>query len=56
MYLLHVPQHILPAVKDSSTLLRIQLVDEVGGVVFVRVLVPSNKTRLGQCFFYLLCS
>lgn len=43
VYLLHVSQHILPAVKHSSTLLRIQLVDEVSSVVFTGVLVPKGK-------------
>lgn len=43
MYLLHVSQHILPAVKHSFTLLRIQLVDEVSSVVFVGVLVPKGR-------------
>lgn len=42
MYLLHVSQHILPAVKHSSSLLRIQLVDKVSSVVFIRVLVPNR--------------
>lgn len=43
MYLLHVSQHILPAVKHSFTLLRIQLVDKVSSVVFIGVLVPKGR-------------
>lgn len=48
MHLLHVSQHILPAVKHSSALLRIQLVDKVSSVVFTRVLVPSGKIDLAN--------
>lgn len=43
VYLLHVSQHVLPAVKHPSALLRIQLVDEVSSVVYVGVLVPKGK-------------
>lgn len=41
-YLLHVSQHILPAVKHSLSFFRVQLVDEVGSVVFITVLIPKN--------------
>lgn len=43
VYLLHVSQHILPAVKHSFTLLCIQLVDKVSSVVFIGVLVPKER-------------
>lgn len=41
-YLLHVSQHILPAVKHPPPFFRVQLVDKVCGVVFIRVLIPTN--------------
>lgn len=41
-YLLHVSQHVLPAVEHSSAFFRVQLVDEVRGVVHVGVLVPKR--------------
>ena len=41
-YLLHVTQHILPAVKHSPPFFRVQLVDEVCRVVLVTVLIPTN--------------
>lgn len=41
LYLLHVPQHIFPAVEDTLPLLRVEVVDEVGGVVLVAPLVPA---------------
>lgn len=50
MYLLHVAQHILPAVKHSSPLLRVQLVDKVRRVVFIRVLIPSGKIEFSNLF------
>lgn len=43
--LLHVTQDVLPAVKHSSALLRVELVDEVSGEVLVAVLV-SGKTNI----------
>lgn len=43
MYLLHVSQHILPAVKHSFTLLSIQLIDKVSSVVFIGVLIPKGR-------------
>lgn len=42
--LLHVAQDVLPAVKDASALLAVQLVDEVSGEVLVAVLVPETQT------------
>lgn len=44
--LLHVAEDVLPAVEDSSALLAVQLVDEVGGEVLVAVLVPETQTAL----------
>lgn len=41
LYLLHVTQNILPAVKNSPAFLRIELIDEVCGVVFITVLIPA---------------
>lgn len=38
-------QDVLPAVKHSSALLRVELVDEVSGEVLVAVLV-SGKTNI----------
>lgn len=35
-------QHVLPAVENPLPLLRVQLVDEVCGVVVVGVLVPGS--------------
>lgn len=40
LYLLHVSQDVLPAVKDSFALFTVQLVDEVSGVVLTAVLIP----------------
>ena len=40
-YLLHVPQHVFPAVEDALPFLRVEVVDEVGGVVLVAPLVPA---------------
>lgn len=39
-------EDVLPAVKDSSALLAVQLVDEVSGEVLVAVLVPETQTAL----------
>lgn len=45
VYLLHVSQDILPAVKDSFALFSVQLVDEVSGVVLTGVLIPVQHTQ-----------
>ena len=37
------PQDILPTVEHASALLRVQLIDEVCGVVLVAVLVPGTQ-------------
>lgn len=42
LYLLHVSQHILPAVEHAPPFFRVQLVDEICGVVVVAVLVPAD--------------
>lgn len=42
--LLHVAQDVLPAVKHSSALLAVQLVDEVSGEVVVAVFVSETQT------------
>ena len=47
-YLLHVTQHVLPAVKHPFAFFRIQLVDEVGGVVFTAALVSETRKALGS--------
>lgn len=44
--LLHVAQDVLPAVKHSSALLAVQLVDEVSGEVLVAVFVSETQTAL----------
>lgn len=44
--LLHVAKDVLPAVKHSSALLAVQLVDEVSGEVLVAVLVSETPTAL----------
>lgn len=41
LYLLHVSQDILPAVKHSFALFAVQLIDEVSGVVLTAVLIPA---------------
>lgn len=41
--LLHMAQNILTAVKDALALLRIQVEDEVSGVVGIRVFIPNVK-------------
>ncbi len=46
LYLLHVSQDVLPAVKDSFALFTVQLVDEVSGVVLTAVLIPVKHTHL----------
>lgn len=45
-HLLHVAQDVLPAVKHSSALLRVKLIDEVGGEVLVAVLVSETQTSV----------
>lgn len=41
-------QDVLPAVEHPSTLLRVQLVDEIGAEVLVGVLVPETGRLKGQ--------
>lgn len=41
--LLHMTEDVLPTVKHSSSLLSVQLVDEVSGEVFIAVLIPKKK-------------
>ena len=43
-HLLHVAQHVLPAVEDALPLLRVQVEDEVSGVVLIALLVPAGET------------
>lgn len=45
--LLHVTEDVLPAVEHSSSLLGVQLVDEVGGEVLVAVLISKTTTTTG---------
>ena len=47
-HLLHVAQHVLPAVEDALPLLRVQVEDEVSGVVLIALLVPAGDGRLSQ--------
>lgn len=42
--LLHVAKNVLPAVKHSSALLTVQLVDEVSGEVLVAILISETQT------------
>ena len=42
-HLLHVAQHVLPAVEDALPLLRVQVEDEVSGVVLIALLVPAGE-------------
>lgn len=42
-HLLHVAQHVLPAVEDALPLLRVQVEDEVSGVVLIALLVPAEE-------------
>lgn len=44
-YLLHVAKHVLPAVEDAFALLRIQVENEVSGVVLIALLIPARETR-----------
>lgn len=46
--LLHVAQDVLPAVKHSSALLRVQLVDKVSGEVLVAVLVSGKHKQTNR--------
>lgn len=46
--LLHMTEDVLPTVKHSSSLLSVQLVDEVSGEVFIAVLIPKKKTHKSQ--------
>lgn len=50
-HLLHVAKHILPAVEDAFPLLRVQVEDEVSGVVLIALLVPVGETEAcaGPC-------
>lgn len=41
--LLHMPEHILPAVKHTLALLRVQVKDKVRGVVGVGFLISEKK-------------
>lgn len=43
-HLLHVSQHILPAVKHPPAFFRVQLIDEVCCVVLIAVLIPDRHT------------
>lgn len=43
-HLLHVSQHILPAVKHPPAFFRVQLIDEVCCVVVIAVLIPDRHT------------
>lgn len=45
--LLHVTEDVLAAVKDAFALLRVQVEDEVGGVVGIGVFIPISKKRSG---------
>lgn len=47
-HLLHVAQHVLPAVEHALALLGVQLVDEVRGVVLAAALVPATRADAGQ--------
>lgn len=38
-------EDVLPTVKDSSSLLRVQLVDEVSGEVLIAVLISKIHTH-----------
>lgn len=42
-HLLHVAQHVLPAVEDALPLLGVQVEDEVSGVVLIALLVPAGE-------------
>lgn len=42
-HLLHMPEHILPAVKHTLAFLRIQVKDKVSGVVGVAFLISATK-------------
>lgn len=44
-YLLHVAKHVLPAVEDAFALLRVQVENEVSGVVLIALLIPARETR-----------
>lgn len=44
--LLHVAENVLAAVEDTLALLRIQVENEVGGVVGVRVFIPVPERQM----------
>lgn len=44
--LLHVAEDVLAAVKDAFALLRVQVEDEVGGVVGIGVFIPISKKEV----------
>lgn len=48
--LLHMAEDILPAVKNTLSLLRIQVEDEISGVVGIAVFI-STRTFLRTCLF-----
>lgn len=50
-HLLHVAEHILPAVEDALPLLRVQVEDEVSGIVLIALLIPAGETEAcaGRC-------
>ncbi len=43
LYLLQVSQDIHPTVKDTFPLSRVQLMDEISGVVLMTLLIPENR-------------
>lgn len=44
--LLHMAEDVLPTVEHSSTLLRVQLVDEISGEVLIGVLIPETHVTV----------
>lgn len=46
--LLHMTEDVLPTVKHSSSLLSVQLVDEVSGEVLIAVLISKKHTSQTQ--------
>lgn len=51
-YLLHVTQDVLPTVEHSSTLLSVQLVDEICGEVLIAVLIPKTHVTIEAAQFF----
>lgn len=47
-YLLHMAQHVFPAVKHSFALLWVELVDEVSGIIYTAAFVSETDVKMAS--------